>query len=279
MKYKIIADSSCDVDVNYLKDTGIGFSIAPLTINVNGKDFVDDEKLNIKEMLHSVDAFKGKSTSTCPSPTQFFDEMKEAEKYFIITISSKLSGSFNSANVAKSMLSNPADAFVIDSKTTSGTIVLIIDKLVELINNGRTYEEICKEIDEYVNTRLELYFVLDKFDNLSKNGRVSVTQAIIASALSIKPICVASEGEIKFAKKAIGIKWALKVLVKEMATKIKTIFTKNCVISHCFNESIAESLKEEIAEKYDFKSVRTIPMRGLCSFYALEKGIIVSFEN
>ncbi|NCB48166.1 MAG: DegV family protein [Clostridia bacterium] len=279
MKYKIIADSSCDLKKDYLKKTGVDFSIAPLTINVNGEDFVDDEKLDIKQMLNSMNAFKGKSTSTCPSPTQFFDEMHGADKYFIITISSKLSGSFNSANVAKGMLLNPDDAFVIDSKSTSGTMILIVDKLVELINKNISYEEICKEIHEYVKTRIELYFVLDKFDNLAKNGRVSVAQALIASALSIKPICVANDGEIKFAKKAIGIKWALKVLVKEIGLKLKTIFSKSCIISHCFNVKIAEDLEKEMKEKYDFKSIRTIPMRGLCSFYALEKGIIVSFEN
>jgi len=279
MKYKIIADSSCDLNKDYLKGTGIDFSVAPLTINVNGKDFVDDQNLDIKTMLDSVSAFKGKSTSTCPSPMQYFDEMKGADRYFLITISAKLSGSFNSATVAKGMYSNPEDVFVIDSKTTSGTLILIIDKLVELVNKGLPYEDICKEIDEYSKTRIELYFVLDKFDNLAKNGRVSVTQALIASALSIKPICVASDGEIKFSKKAIGIKWALKVLVREMATKIKTLFSKNCIISHCFNTKVAESLEKDITEKYKFKNIRTIPMRGLCSFYALEKGIIVSFEN
>lgn len=279
MKYKIIADSSCDLTKDYLKKTEIGFSLAPLIINVNGSDFVDDQKLDIQEMLNCMNNFKGKSTSTCPSPMHFFEEMKGADKYFIITISSKLSGSYNSANVAKGMLANPDDVFVIDSKATSGTMILIIDKLVELINKNLPYEEICKEIDEYTNTRVNLYFVLDKFDNLAKNGRVTATQALIASALSIKPICIASEGEIKFAKKAIGSKWALKVLVKEIGMKIKTLLSKNCVISHCFNEKVAETLGKEIAEKYDFKSVRTIPMKGLCSFYALEKGIIVSFEN
>ncbi len=279
MKYKIIADSSCDLNKDYLKKTEIDFSVAPLTINVNGEDFVDDQNLDIRKMIDSVSAFKGKSTSTCPSPTHFFDEMQGADKYFIITISSKLSGSFNSANVAKGMLANPDDAFVIDSKTTSGTMILIIDKLVELINKGLSYEEICKEIDEYTNSRIELYFVLDRFDNLAKNGRVSPTQALIASALSIKPICIANDGEIKFAKKAIGIKWALKVLVREIGLRLKTMLPKHCIISHCFNAKIAETLEKEMTEKYDFKSIRTIPMRGLCSFYASEKGIIIGFEN
>ncbi len=279
MKYKIIADSSCDLDKNYLDGTGIDFGIAPLTINVNGKDFVDDKNLDIKTMLNAVGAYKGKSTSTCPSPNHYYEELNGADKYFILTISSKLSGSHNSATVAKNMLKNPDDCFVLDSKATSGVLVLIVDKLVQLIHSNLEYEDICKEIEDYSKSRLELYFVLDKFDNLAKNGRVSPAQALIASALSIKPICVAQDGEIKFAKKAIGIKWALKILVKEIAAKIKTMFEKNCVISHCFNENTAKALEKEIAEKYKFRSIRTISMKGLCSFYALEKGIIVCFEN
>ena len=279
MKYKIIADSSCDLNSAYIKEKNISLAVAPLTIHVDGKEFVDDENLDIKEMLDSMNAFKGKSTSSCPSPMSFLEEMKGADKYFILTISSKLSGSYNSATVAKNTYKNPDDVFIIDSKATSGALVLMIDKLVELIKKDLPYEEICSTITSYVDNDFSLLFVLNKFDNLVKNGRVSKLKAAIASTLTIKPICEADNGEIKFGKNVFGLRNAKKVLFNTIGNKVKDFKNKACIVAYCENLDVAEKLKQEIDEKYSFESVRLIPMRGLTSFYALEGALIVSFEK
>jgi len=279
MKYKIIVDSSCDLNSSYIKDENIGLAIAPLTIHVDGREFVDDEKLEIKEMLDSMNAFKGKSTSSCPSPMSFLEEIKGADKYFILTISSKLSGSYNSATVAKNTYKNPEDVFVIDSKATSGALVLTVDKLVELIKKEIPYEKICEKMISYVDENLKLLFVLNKFDNLVKNGRVSKLKAAIATTLTIKPICEACDGDIKFGKNAFGLRNAKKVLFNTIGEKVKDFKGKKCIVSYCENLEVAEKLKQEIEEKYSFESVRLIPMRGLTSFYALEGALIVSFEK
>ena len=279
MKYKIIADSSCDLNANYLKDTGIDFDLAPLTLNVNNKEFVDNESLDITEMLSCMHSFKGKSTSACPSPNDYEEKMTGADKYFIVTISSKLSGSHSAAVLAKNSFSNPDDVFVIDSKTVSGTMVLIIDKLVSLINSNIEYEKICEEILNYTENNISLLFILDKFDNLVKNGRVSATKGFIASTLSLKPICENKDGEIKIAKLALGHKRAIKELVEMLKTKTQDHSTKKCVLTHCFNEETAKWIKTELENRYNFKEIILMPMKGLCSFYALEKGLIFSYEK
>lgn len=279
MKYKIIADSSCDLNGEYIKDENIGFAVAPLTIHVNQDEFVDTFDLDTKVMLDKMHSYKEKSTSSCPSPMSYFQELSGAEKYFIVTISSKLSGSYNSAHVARGMYKTPNNVYVIDSKATGGAMILMIDKLVKMIKDNVPYEDICKKMDYYVDNEVNLLFVLNKFDNLVKNGRVSKIKAAIATTLNIRPICEADDGEIKFGKKALGLKNAARILLETIGEKVKDFTDKSCVITYCQNLDVAEKVAEMIRSKYGFKQVKLLPMRGLTSFYALEGALIVSFEN
>ena len=126
MKYKIILDSSSDMNKDFIKDEEIGLEIVPLTIRVRDKEFVDEDKLDIDKMLEEMHSYSGKSTSSCPSPYNYF-EACTGEYNFIITISYKLSGSYNSACLASKMIQDKK-VFVIDSKLTSGAMILIAKK-------------------------------------------------------------------------------------------------------------------------------------------------------
>ncbi len=273
MKYQILVDSASDLLSDYCKDENIGFKVIPLTINVNDKEYVDNDSLNIEEMLKDMHSTK-KSSSACPAPQSFLQEFDNAEYTFIVTITSKLSGCYNAACVAKNSYSKPENIHVIDSKAVSGTEILIVDKLIELIRQDLSFEEIKKEIDEYRDKK-SLYFILQKFDNLVNNGRMSKIAGIIASKLVIRPICIAHEGEIKMAKKIIGIKNAFMKMVQMICEKAKDYSKDTIIITHCFAEEEANFIKHDLEEKCNFKEIRVLPMRGLCSYYALEKGIIV----
>lgn len=275
MKFKIIVDSSSDMTKNHFKDEEIGFEIIPLTINVNNHEFLDDENLDCKKMLDAMHNFNGKSTSSCPPPQKFIDACT-ADYNFIITITSKLSGTFNCANLAASSIINKK-CFVIDSKATSGSIALIAQKIYSLIKEEKEYDEICEKIIEYRNNN-KLFFILDDFDNLIKNGRMSKFTAAIARIILIKPICIADNGEIKIYKKVRTRKTAITKMIDEIANLKNIDFTKReCIISHCLDYEEAKRIKDMLISKLPFKNVNVVPMKGLCSFYALEKGIIVSF--
>ena len=273
MKYQILVDSASDLLSDYYTDPEIGFKVVPLTIHVNDKEYVDNDSLNIQEMLADMHASK-KSSSACPAPQSFLSEFDNAEYTFIVTITSKLSGCYNSAVVAKNSYSKPENICVIDSKAVSGTEMLIVDKLIELIKQDLPYEQIVKEITEYRDKR-SLYFILQKFDNLVNNGRMSKIAGLIASKLVIRPICIAYEGEIKIAKKIIGIKNTFTKLVQMIAEKAKDFSKETLIITHCFAEEEANYIKSDIEKKCNFKEIRILPMRGLCSYYALEKGLII----
>lgn len=273
MKYQILVDSASDLLSDYYTDPEIGFKVVPLTIHVKDKEYVDNDSLNIQEMLADMHASK-KSSSACPAPQSFLSEFDNAEYTFIVTITSKLSGCYNSAVVAKNSYSKPENICVIDSKAVSGTEMLIVDKLIELIKQDLPYEQIVKEITEYRDKR-SLYFILQKFDNLVNNGRMSKIAGLIASKLVIRPICIAYEGEIKIAKKIIGIKNTFTKLVQMIGEKAKDFSKETLIITHCFAEEEANYIKSDLEEKCNFKEIRILPMRGLCSYYALEKGLII----
>ena len=272
MRFKIVADSSCDLYKNYIVDEEVGFEIIPLSINIDEDSFLDDENLNVDEMLNKMHESSLPAKTSCPSPA-FFLNNYDADYVFVVTISSKLSGTYNSAYLGSVECENKVH--VIDSKGTSGMMILIIDKLYKLIKDGYNFEEIKELIEEYQKT-LTLFFVLDKFDNLVKNVRMSKLTAFIAMALFIKPLCIAENGQIAIYEKPRTMKAALIRLVKNIKEKCKD-FTGRCIITHCNNEKNANELKKMIEEQYSFKEVIILKMKGLCSFYALENGIIVSF--
>ena len=183
MKYKIIVDSSSNLLSNYIKDDEIGFEVVPLTIRVGDNVFIDNDLLNIDKMLEVMEKSSSKSTSACPSPFEFENSIKEASNSIIITISSKLSGCYNSAVLAsKSFENTDKNVLVLDSKATAGTMILLVDKAYELMKKDIPWDEFVKTMNEYRDS-LELLFVLNKYDNLVKNGRMSKAVAFIAIAL------------------------------------------------------------------------------------------------
>ena len=272
-KFKIIVDSSSDLSSDAIVDEEIDFEVVPLTIHIEDKEFIDTDTLDTKEMLEAMHASSTKSTTSCPSPGSFL-ESYSAPFNFCVTITSKLSGTYNSAKVASEMSENAC--FVIDSMPTSGSMALIVDELVRLIKKGYDFEKICKEIIAF-RDQLHLLFVLDRFDNLVKNGRMSRITSIIAGVLHVKPLCEAQDGEIKVAEKPRTRKLAFQRLVDGIGERIQNFKERTCIITYCENEELGLELQDKIRSKYDFKEVIVRKMHGLASFYALENGVIVCF--
>lgn len=276
MKFKIIVDSSSNLLNSYYQDKkDVAFKVVPLTIRIGQEEFIDNDELDVNRMLDVLRLNDG-GQSSCPSPNDYLRELDEAEYSFIITITSKLSGSFNSACVARTMCKNPEHVFVIDSKGTAGSIVLIAEKLFELIKENKEFSVITNEITEFRNN-VNLLFALDRFDNLVRNGRMSKLTAFIAEKIAIKPLCYADDGEIKIKEKIRTFRGVIKRMTHYIGKMCEDTTNKICIIAHTKNESAALELKKDIEENYHFKEVRVMENRGLCAFYALEGGLIVTF--
>ena len=171
MSYKIVSDSASDI----LSIEGINFESVPLTIVTEEKEYIDDENLNVDQMVTDLREYQGKSHTSCPSTGKYLQSYEGNDEVYVVTITSKLSGSYNSAVVAKNMYleENPnAKVHVFDSLSTGPEMKLLIEKIIELKNEGYSFEEVVEKATKYLETT-ELYFCLESIHNLAVNGRVS----------------------------------------------------------------------------------------------------------
>lgn len=277
MKYQILVDSSADMSPDYLDETGIGFGIIPLFIYVGDTEYVDSPNLDVDSLVHTLGSTKAKIRTACPSINSWTEAYARAEVTFVVTMTEKLSGTYNSASVARESMKNKENIILFNTKATSGTLELVVDHIVSLIKAEKTVAEITTSTNEFINTR-NLFFILHRFDNLIANGRMSKFAGLVAKTLLIKPICTASpEGTIDMCSKAIGSLNAYKKLVDLCAKRCTDYADRKVIITHCQNLSDAEKIRDMLSEKCNFAQIIIKPMHGLTSFYAQERGLIICF--
>ncbi len=276
MTYKIVSDSTSNLIT--LKE--VLFESVPLKIRVGDKEYTDNESVDISEMVNHLKKHKGKSTTACPSPDEYMDAFKGADRIFCTTITSNLSGSYNAARIAKEEFENvnpDKKVFVIDSLSTGPEMALIIQKLKELILSGMEYEDICTEITNYCKTT-HLIFGLESLTNLANNGRVSHSVARIAGILGIRLIGKASnEGTLEPTDKVRGDKKTIETLFENM--KKQGYKGEKVIVDHCENIENALKLKEKILSEFPDADITIGINRALCSFYAESGGLLVGFEG
>lgn len=277
MDYKIVADSSCDLTEKLKEKLDIG--LVPLKIDVDDRTFIDDESLNIKELLKAMRNRKRPIKTASPSPSEFIEEYEKGENIFVVTLSSKLSGTYNSAVLAKNMILESKNKFihVFDSLSASSAETVISMKISEFIEKGYEKEKIVDKVEKYIK-EVKTFFILESLDNLVKAGRISKLKADIASILSIKPIMgTDKDGNIRLVEKVRGKKKAYRRLIAKIGEEGEKLEEKILVISHCDALEKAEDLKEKVEEKYNFKDIKVIEMAGLSSAYTDEGGIVIAF--
>jgi len=278
MSYKIVVDSCCELPEELKKDSR--FEIVPLTLIVGDVyEKEDDENFDQAEFLKVVAESPVCAKSACPSPERYMNAYKtDADRVYVITLSSKLSGSYNSAEIGKDMYHEEVgakDIYVVDSKSASGGETNIAYKLMEFEEAGLSFDEITKKIEEYV-AGLNTYFVLDNLETLRKNGRLSGVKAVVASTLNIKPVMGAEEGAIIQHGQAIGIKKALAKMTDLVAQQAVEPEKKKLIITHCNNPERAQIVKTQLEAKLQVKSVLVMNMAGLSSLYENDGGVIVT---
>ena len=276
MKYKIVADSSSDL---YQMET-VAFASAPLKIITSEKEYVDTAELDVPQMVADLLSYKGKSSTACPGVGDWLEGFGDADRIFCLTISGTLSGSYNSALLAKQDYEDQhpdRQVFVINTLSTGPEMKLLIDKLADMIENGKDYDEICAEITKY-QKKTHLLFMLESLKNLANNGRVNSAVAKVIGLLGIRMVGKASdEGTLQPLDKCRGEQSALKAIMKhlrEMGYK----GGKVC-ISHCLNEAAALQLKAQILKDYIHAKIEICKTGGLCSFYAEKGGMLIGFES
>lgn len=272
----VIADSSCDLNKNLAKNLGI--KLVPFNIDIDDKTYIDEGKTDIKKFMKEVDEYSKSPTTAAPSPNLFIDNFEENKEIFIVTISSKLSATHSNAILAKNMYleENTAKIHVFDSKSASSGETVVVMKIKECIEEGLEFEEIVSKVESFINN-LTTFFILDKFDTLVKNGRMSKFTSTVAKALSFKPVMQAKDGQIDLFAKTRGYNNAAKKLVESISHLDQPLVEKTLIISHCLAADKAKSIKKDIESMYKFKNIEIVETGMLSSVYANTGGVIVAF--
>ena len=277
MGYKIILDSCGELPEEFQNDSR--FERVPLRLDVGDYHILDDENFNQKEFLQKVAEYPKCPGSSCPSPERYMEACRtEAEHVYIVTLSSHLSGSYNSAELGRKLYREKhgeKQICIVDSQSASGGQTQIGLLAMELEEAGVPFEEIEKRLNAY-RDEMKTYFVLDNLETLRKNGRLSEVKSMVAQTLNIKPVMSAKGGIIIQKSQAIGMKKALMKIRDYMLKEVAELNARRIVITHCNCPDRAEYLKGLLKEKARLKEVVIMDTAGVSSMYANDGGIIVT---
>lgn len=277
MTYRIVSDSTSNL---FTLSGNIDYRTVPLKILVDGIEYVDEPGLDTEALVAKMEASQWGSSTSCPAIQEWLDAFEGADYIFCVTITSGLSGSYNSALNARDIYVSEhpeAKIYVVDSLSTGGEMELIIEKIRECMEKDLPFEEAVQIIQDY-QTHTHLLFTLESLSNLAKNGRVSPAVAKVAGLLGIRFLGRASEeGTLQQAHICRGPKKTLTMSFSEM---VKMGYKGGKVrIHHCLNQASAEKLKNLILSEYPHADVTVTPCTGLCSYYAERGGMIFGFED
>ena len=275
MNFRIVADSSANV----LSLDGANYTTVPMKV-VADKEYVDDARLNLAEMVEGLRNHKGKSGSSCPNVGEWLEAFGDDEYIFCITITKHLSGSYNAAQQAAEtyMEEHPGrKVFVFDSLSAGPEMVMMVEKILECEANGDDFETTKAKVLEYNNHNHTL-FCLESMMNLARNGRVPMAVAKIAGMLGIRVVGDVQGGEITPVHKPRGAKKATEALVEMM--RERGFQDGNLLrIAHCFGEEPAMALYEAAKKIWPNLRFQLESTTGLCSFYAEAGGLMIGFEG
>lgn len=261
MGIKIITDSACDLTRDYIKNNNIG--LLSLILNLNGQAIKDDlgETLSYKDFYNKMREGATPTTSQINAhefEEEFIKYIKNGDSIIYISLSSSLSGTFNSANIAKNNLMNEypnANIYLVDSLSVSVGQGLLVAKACEMRDSGIGAEEIVNWLEE--NKRKVIHSILiDDLNHLKRGGRISGATAAIGGLLNIKPtLFLDDEGKLIQGEKIKGKKKALRFLVNEV--REKAVDTENEILYICQGDCLeeAETLRDMILEEVKFKNV------------------------
>lgn len=277
MKFKIVGDSCTDFTPEDMKKEYV--VSVPLTIDIGGYEIVDDETFDQADFLRRVSAYDGSPKSACPSPELYMESFAGASQVFVVTLSSHLSGSYNSARLAKQMYEEEhpdVKIHVFDSRSAAAGQVLLAKQIENYALKGMEFDTLVEKVSKFRDC-MQTAFVLESLDTLRKNGRLTGVKALVASALNIKPLMKGVDGVIQQAGQARGINKALDKMVDYVSTTGSEFSDKTLVIAQCNCPKRAEHVKKRMLEKYHFKDCIVTDTKGISSLYANDGGIVIAY--
>lgn len=280
MSYKIVIDSCGDLPEALKEDRR--FESVPLEIFVDDYHIVDDAGFDQAEFLKRVKESPNCPKSTCPSPERYMEAFDcQVEHVYAVTLSSQLSGSYNSAELGKKLFleekgeEGAPKIHVFDSRSASVGETVLAMKIQELEEKGLGFEEVVAGVEGF-QKEMNTSFVLETLETLRKNGRLSGLKAFVANTLNIKPVMAGTrEGTICQIGQARGIGKAVDKMIADLVAKTKNPREKILAIAHCNCPQRAAEVVEKAKKLAEFKNIFVVDTAGISSMYASDGGIII----
>lgn len=285
MSYRIVVDSCCD-KTSVMNDWN-NITFVPLSLEIGDYRIFDDENFNQEDFVERMKAFSGTAKTACPAPSAWADAFDcDEDEIYVITITDKLSGTYNSALQGKTLFEEEKGTdkkiHIFNSLATSGLESLVAEKIKELADGGMKFEEVVNYIEDFIVNHTALYFCLESLDVLKNNGRLFAIAASVLEKLRVKLIGKRTDqGNISLAGKDLTVK---KTLIKTAGIIRDDVAgvdlsDKRLIISHVCCEDRAILLKNKIESYVKFGSVEIVKCSGLNTTYASNGGIIVSYTK
>ena len=222
MKTRIIVDSTTDLVQEYKERV----SVVPLTVNFGEEEYIDGVTIDYKTFYEKLIESDVLPTTSQANPDTFmkeFEKVKEAgESAVVITLSSKLSGTYQSAMIAADDFEN---IYVVDGGSATIGNSILVEYAIKLLDEGMSAKEIAEKLEE-AKGKIVIVALLDTLEYLKKGGRISKTVAFAGTVLNIKPVVSVIDGEIGMLGKARGSKMGNNLLVQEIEKAGGVDFTK-----------------------------------------------------
>lgn len=281
MEIQIIADSCCDLTPTLRRVLRV--RTASLTIRVDDGEFIDDENLDIPALMAAMKQSANAPTTACPAPEAYAAMMAQAPMTFVVTLSSRLSGSYNAACVGRDMAleANPSlKICVLDSESASAGETRIVMLLRDLIDAELAFEEIEQRARAFI-APMRTRFVLEDLSHLVKNGRISKMAGFMGTVLNLRPLMADNgHGEIVCLEKIRGTANAMKKLVEHVAAETADAARASIVLvlSYCNCAPRALELQKNLlASCAALKDVIMVPTGGISTVYADDGGVVLAF--
>lgn len=246
----LISDSTSYLPGNLINDYGI--IIIPLNLHLEGKSYKEGRDISHAEFYNIFKSSKMFPTTSQPSAGEFlevFQGLTPDDEALVILISAELSGTMQSALMARNMLETERqkNIHIIDSRSSSMGMGFQLIKAGEMFTRGRTMSEVIEEV-ERIKIQQEIYFIVDNLEYLVRGGRLSKSSGLIGNLLQLKPVLTVREGKLELFDKVRTSSRAVK-LMKQQVEKNKS-WIKRLAVIHVQAEAEALKLQQDLQEQY-----------------------------
>ena len=274
---KIITDGSCDLPLEIIER--VNPSIVGINVCFGDESYIGGVEIDDKTFYEKMKTSKELPKTSSPSPDRFIEAYKcEEDEILVFTLTSKLSGTYSNAVLAKTMYleEHPEKRIeVIDTQSGSIGVALMILKCNELIEQGKSMDEILVEIEKY-KEEIIFFGALDTLENAVKGGRVNPLAGKVMNVLNLKVIIKIDEGLVKPIDKARGGVNGIKKAIDYVKTHVENETEKTVVIGHANCSDKAEKIKSLISENLNFKEILTAGIGPIMGTFTAEGAILIA---